>query len=160
MKNGKVRQIAAAAAGAVFIGGAGGALTEIGPWYFALEKPGWKPPDVAFGPIWTTILTLSAAAAVIAWRADETSGGHRRLVILAAANGLFNILWSLLFFKLQRPDLALAEVGLLWLSILAPMLAFRRKAPVASLLLAPYLIWVSIASLLNYQIVAMNGPFG
>ena len=40
--------------------GLGAALTDLGPWYFALRQPEWKPPDPAFGVIWTTIFTLCA----------------------------------------------------------------------------------------------------
>ncbi len=160
MKAHGIKAVAIAAGCAIALGAIGGALTDIGPWYLSLVMPSWKPPDWAFGPIWTTILALAAAAGVISWRRDQTTTGRRRIIGLFALNGAFNILWSLLFFKLHRPDQALLEVGFLWLSILALILAFRAKAPLASLLLAPYLIWVSIASVLNYQVFEMNGPFG
>jgi tryptophan-rich sensory protein len=157
---GRGKAIATAAAAALAVGAIGGTLTDISPWYLSLEMPSWKPPDWAFGPIWTGILALAAAAGVVSWRNDQTIVGRRRILTLFALNGFFNVLWSLLFFKLKRPDLALWEVSALWLSVLLPILAFRRSAPLASLLLVPYLIWVSIASVLNYQVVAMNGPFG
>ena len=157
---GRGKAIAAAAGAAIAVGAIGGALTDISPWSLNLAMPSWKPPDWAFGPIWTAILALAAAAGYTAWRAEHSLAGHQRILALFALNGSFNVIWTLLFFKLQRPDLALWEVGGLWLSILLLMLAFRRGAPLASLLLAPYLIWVSIASALNYQVVEMNGPFG
>ncbi len=157
---GRGKAIATAAAAALAVGAVGGTLTDISPWYLNLAMPSWKPPDWAFGPIWTGILALAAAAGVVSWRNDPTIVGRRRILTLFALNGFFNLLWSLLFFKLKRPDLALWEVSALWLSILLLVLNFRRSAPLASLLLVPYLIWVSIASLLNYQVVDMNGPFG
>ncbi len=156
---GRGKAIAAAAGAAIAVGAIGGVLTDISPWYLGLAMPSWKPPDWAFGPIWTTILAFAAAAGVISWRKGPALIGRPRIILLFTLNACFNILWSLLFFRLHRPDLALWEVGALWLSILLLILAFRRNAPLASLLLAPYLIWVSIASLLNYQVVAMNGPF-
>ncbi len=157
---GRGKAIAAAAGAALAVGAIGGTLTDISPWYLNLAMPSWKPPDWAFGPIWTAILSLAAAAGVISWRREPTPIGRRRILTLFALNGSFNVIWSLLFFKLQRPDLALWEVGGLWLSILLLILAFRRGAPLASLLLTPYLIWVTIASALNYQVVEMNAPFG
>ena len=51
---------------AVILGGAGGLLTTIGPWYRELKKPGWQPPDWLFGPAWTVILGLAAWASVLA----------------------------------------------------------------------------------------------
>jgi tryptophan-rich sensory protein len=157
---GRGKAIAAAAGAALAVGAIGGALTDISPWYLNLTMPSWKPPDWAFGPIWTTILALAAVAGVVSWRHELTIAGRRRIIALFALNGFCNVLWSLLFFRLQRPDLALWEVGGLWLSILFLILTFRRSAPFAGLLLMPYLIWVSIATALNYQVVELNGPFG
>ena len=140
--------------------GIGGALTDLGPWYFALQQPAWKPPDAAFGIVWTTIFTLCAISGALAWRAAQTPVLQRRVLGLFGLNALLNILWSALYFKLQRPDWALLEVALLWLSILALILGLWRLSRPASLLLLPYLVWVSIASLLNLATVQLNGPFG
>jgi tryptophan-rich sensory protein len=69
------------------------------------------------------------------------------------------VLWSLLFFKMQRPDYALTEVAFLWLTVLALIVYLWPISKQASILLWPYLIWVSIASFLTYEIVKLNGPF-
>jgi tryptophan-rich sensory protein len=61
-----------------------------------------------------------------------------------------------LFFRLHRPDLALLEVSLLWLSILLLMLLLWRGSRVAAWLLLPYLVWVSYAAVLNLAVVRMN----
>ena len=140
--------------------GIGGALTELGPWYYALRQPDWKPPDAAFGVVWTTIFTLCAISGALAWRAAETSAQRRRVLVLFGANALLNIVWSAIYFKLQRPDWALIEVALLWLSILALIVGLWRLSRWASALLLPYLAWVSIASMLNLATVQLNGPFG
>ncbi len=68
--------------------------------------------------------------------------------------------WSPLFFTLRRPDWALAEIPLLWLSILALIVGLAPISTLAALLLAPYLVWVSVAAALNLEIVRLNGPFG
>jgi len=47
---------------ALAVASAGGALTILGPWYFGLKQPSWKPPDWAFGPALTLIFALTAAA--------------------------------------------------------------------------------------------------
>jgi tryptophan-rich sensory protein len=70
------------------------------------------------------------------------------------------MLWSPLFFNLQRPDWALIEVGFLWLSIVALMVGLAPVSTIASLLLLPYLLWVAFAAILNLVIVRMNSPFG
>lgn len=143
---------------AVLVGGLGGAATDIGPWYFGLQKPSWQPPDWLFGPVWTTIYVLTAIAGVRAWRLGNT--GERRVFIAALAlNIVLNILWSVLFFTVKRPDFALIEVVPLWLSVLLLMLVMRRYSMLSSLLLLPYLLWVGFAAYLNWTIVQLNGPF-
>jgi len=139
--------------------GAGGALTEIGPWYHSLRNPPWRPPNWAFGPVWGVIGAFTCAAAVIIWRASPTAGDKAVILVLFAINAVLNIAWSLLFFKLRRPDWALIEVAFLWLSILVLIIAFYPRSPLAAALLVPYLIWVSIASVLNRAMVRLNGPF-
>ena len=140
--------------------GIGAALTELGPWYFALKHPPWKPPDAAFGVIWSTIFTLCAISAWLAWQAADTAALRRRVTVLFGANALLNILWSALYFKLQRPDWALFEVVFLWLSIMALIMGLWRLSRWASLLLITYWVWVSIAAALNVHTVMLNGPFG
>ena len=150
-----------ALAWAVMLGAAGIVATKLDSWYYGLRFPGWKPPDWLFGPAWTTIFLCAAAAAIIGWTAPGATPELRRWIVVAwVLNGLLNVLWSLLFFRMQRPDWALMEVGLLWLSIVAMMFAIGRQSPAAVWLLVPYLVWVSFASALNRAIVVRNEPFG
>lgn len=140
--------------------GLGAALTDLGPWYFALRHPSWKPPDAAFGVIWSTLFTLCAISGWLAWQAADTPALRRRVLVLFGVNAVLNVVWSALYFKLQRPDWALFEVVFLWLSILALIMALWRLSRWASLLLITYWVWVSIAAVLNVQTVMLNGPFG
>jgi tryptophan-rich sensory protein len=153
------RAILVAAAAGVVVAGTGMTLTDLGPWYQGLREPSWKPPDAAFGVIWTTIFALAAAAGVVAWRHARTPSGRHWILALFAINGFLNVLWSLIFFKLRRPDYAMVEVAFLWASILSLIIALYRRSALASALLAPYLVWVSIAAALNYEVVVLNGPF-
>lgn len=139
--------------------GIGAALTDLGPWYAALRQPAWKPPDAAFGVIWTTIFTLCAISGWRAWQRADTVALRRRVVVLFGVNAILNIVWSALYFKLQRPDWALFEVVFLWLSIAALLIGLWRVSRGASLLLIPYWVWVSIAAVLNLETVHLNGPF-
>jgi tryptophan-rich sensory protein len=141
------------------VAGAGAALTELGPWYYALKQPGWKPPDYAFGVIWSTIFTICAFSAASAWSHAQSAAGKRRLWLLFLLNGALNMLWSLLYFTLHRPDWAMLEWALLWLSVLSLVLGLRPYSRVASWLNVTYLVWVSAAGLLNWQTIVLNGPF-
>ena len=139
--------------------GAGGLLTEIGPWYRQLRKPRLQPPDWLFGPAWTLILGMAAAAGVLAWRGAPDTAGRAWVVALFGANWLLHLLWSPLFFKAKRPDWALMEVPLLWLSVLAIIIGIAPYTDWGPWLMAPYLLWVGFAAWLNYAIVRLNGPF-
>ena len=137
----------------------GALLTEIGPWYKSLIQPAFKPPDAWFGPVWTLIFILAATAGATAWKQTPDRASRSWLIGLFAVNAGLNTLWSLLFFKLQRPDWALLEVGFLWLSIAALMWTMKSYSRRASALLVPYLLWVSFAIAINYATVQLNGPF-
>jgi benzodiazapine receptor len=140
--------------------GLGSALTEITPWYRGLRNAAWRPPGWAFGPIWTVIAVFTGASALLAWNSAATDAERATTIGLFALNAVLNVSRNLLFFKLRRPDWALIAVMALWLSILALILAFYPRAPWAAALLFPYLLWVSIATVLNLVTVRLNGPFG
>ncbi|TGD98749.1 TspO/MBR family protein [Methylobacterium nonmethylotrophicum] len=159
MLGGRGGPVLVAALSAIVVAVAGGWLTTIDPWYRSLRVPSWKPPDWAFGPVWTTILTLAAVAGVLAWNAAPEGAARAWLVAAFAVNGALNIAWSGLFFRLRRPDWALVEVTALWLSIALLMLAVGRHSGIGAVLLVPYLVWVAIAALLNWSILRLNGPF-
>ncbi|ABE40965.1 TspO/MBR-related protein [Rhodopseudomonas palustris BisB5] len=148
-----------AAVVAVLVGLLGGSLTDTGIWYQSLIKPWWQPPDWLFGPAWTVIFALAAMAAAYAWRGARTRAQREWVIGLFAANGFFNVMWSMLFFTVQRPDWALIEVPLLWLSVLIGIVVFWRGARTASYYLIPYLVWVTFATYLNWTVVRLNAPF-
>ena len=152
--------LGATSVGAIVVAVAGGVLTETGPWYHQLRKPSWKPPDWAFGPVWTVILVLAAISSALALEAAADSDARISILVVLVINSLLNIAWSGIFFKLRRPDWALYEVALLWLSIVALILVLGSSSATAGWLMVPYLVGVSIASFLTFRIVQMNRPFG
>jgi tryptophan-rich sensory protein len=149
-----------AGGGALFLGVLGGLMTPIGTWYRNLAKPTLQPPDWLFGPAWTIILGLAAWSAVTAWNAAPDAAARTNVIILFATNALFHALWSPLFFRARRPDWALIEVIFLWSSLVALVIGLWPISHFASLLILPYLLWVSFAAWLNYAIVRLNSPFG
>lgn len=151
--------VIAAAVLAILVAATGAALTDTGPWYESLKTPDWKPADWVFGPVWTMILTLCAAAGILAWRRTPSRQDRLILFLFFALNAFLNVSWSFLFFTMQRPDWALIEVALLWASIVALIFAVAKWSSFAAVLLTPYLVWVTTASVLNYEIVQLNGPF-
>ncbi len=148
--------IIVAAAGVIVVALLGGSMTDTGPWYQALNKPGWQPPGWLFGPAWTVIFAFVAIGATVAWRDAPSERKRQGLILLLCVNALLNVAWSFLFFQMQRPDWALMEVTVFWASILALIvytLPYSRKA---ALYFAPYLAWVSFAAVLNWSVVSLN----
>lgn len=145
---------------ALFLGAIGGLMTPIDSWYGSLRKPALQPPNWLFGPAWTIILALAAWSAVIAWNAAPDDAARRSVIILFGVNAVCHFLWSPLFFRLRRPDWALVEVIFLWASLVALVAGLWPISHQASLLIVPYLLWVSFASWLNWTIVRLNRPFG
>jgi translocator protein len=148
-----------AAAAASAVGVAGALVTQLGPWYYGLRLPDWKPPDGLFGPAWTLIFAAAATAGVYAWRGARAWSERATILACFALNIALNIGWSWLFFRMQRPDHALVEVAFLWLSIVLLIVVLRRHSRAAAWLLAPYLAWVTFAAVLNLAVVRLNAPF-
>jgi tryptophan-rich sensory protein len=126
-----------------------------GGWYAGLNKPTWNPPTWLFGPVWSLLYVMMAVAAWLVWR----RGGWRQqraALILFLAQWFLNALWTPLFFGLHQKGLALVELMWLWLTLLATVWEFWRVSRVASVLLWPYLAWVSFASYLNFTLWQLN----
>ena len=121
-------------------------------WYAQLAKPTFTPPSFLFGPVWTVLYVLMGIALALIWQRRE---GNQALLLLFAVQLLLNLAWSPIFFYYQRIGLALITLILLLLSIIACIaLAWRHKD--ITLLLAPYLLWVSFAGILNASIFILN----
>lgn len=150
------RPVIAAAGAATVVAMIGVVMTDLGPWYMNLRMPSWKPPDAIFGPAWTLIFATAALAGAYGWQALRQPGARLAMCGYFAINAALNILWSALFFRLHRPDWALLEVGLLWLSVLLLMVTLWRGSRLATWLLLPYLLWVSYAAALNLAVMWLN----
>jgi tryptophan-rich sensory protein len=137
----------------VFVGGAAiGFLTGPGEWYAGLAKPPFNPPNWVFAPVWLILYVMIGVAGWRVWRRED---GGAALVVWWVQLGL-NFLWSPIFFAAQNIGLALAVIVALWLAIAVFIaLAWRLDRP-AAWLFAPYLAWVSFATLLNASIWWLN----
>ena len=144
-------------AAALAVGAIGGLATasSVDTWYAGLNKPVFNPPNAVFGPVWTTLYVIMAVAAWRIWRSAPASG-RRPALILYAVQLALNLAWSLIFFGLRAPGLALAEVLVLLAAVLATAVAFRRIDRPAGLMMVPYAAWVTFASALNLEIWRLN----
>lgn len=135
-----------------------GAIFRPGPWYANLRKPAWTPPNWAFPVVWSVLFCAMAVSGWLVWEAAGIAAWPA--LALFVAHLLVNAVWSFLFFGRKRLDWAMGEVICLWLMIAAVIAAFSQISTIAALLLAPYLIWVTVAATLNYRLLQLNGPRG
>ncbi|MCG6873607.1 MAG: tryptophan-rich sensory protein [Betaproteobacteria bacterium] len=140
---------------AAFAAGAVGAVASVdaASFYAQLSKPSWAPPAWVFGPVWSALYALMGVAAWLVWRSPGAKGVALGLfgVQLAA-----NALWSWLFFAWHRGAMAAVEVLVLLALIVTTVAAFSRISHLSALLLVPYLLWVSFASVLTWAVWRSN----
>lgn len=132
-------------------------IPSIPAWYEHLNKPIFNPPNWVFGPAWTILYFLMGLALYLVWNKDLKDKKRREQGIkIFIFQLILNLLWSLVFFGLHYPLLALITIFLLWVSIFMTIKYFYKISKVASYLLIPYLLWVTFASILNFAIVILN----
>lgn len=132
-----------------------GAQFEPGYWYEQIQKPAWTPPDVVFPVVWPILYTLMGIAAGMVWNKHGRQNAKAGL-LLFCFQLVLNAAWSWLFFGLHLTGTAAFELLMLWITVLATMIAFYRKAPAAGWLMAPYLLWLTYALALNAAIWLLN----
>jgi tryptophan-rich sensory protein len=146
---------------AVFVGlnlaaASSGGIFKPGAWYAGLNKPSWTPPNFAFPLVWSLLFAANAWAGWLVWEAVGVGSPLAFGVYVVSL--VLNAGWSWLFFGRRRMDLALIDVALLWLSLVAIIILFWGLRPFAAMLLVPYLVWVTIASVLNLRMMQLNRP--
>jgi tryptophan-rich sensory protein len=130
----------------------------VGPWYEELDFAPFQPPPWLFTPAWTVVLSLLAWSTWKVARADGQRRGVGLALALYEAHCVLNAGWSLLFFTLRRPDIALCELPVLDATLALMTLAYARVSRPAAWFLAPYLAWLLLATAINGWIVQFNPP--
>lgn len=131
-------------------------ISSIPTWYATLEKPVLNPPNWIFGPVWTILYALMGIALFLIWKKGLDRKGVKKSLYVFGIHLVLNTLWSIVFFGLQSPGLALLNIILLLGSIVLTMVLFYKISKAAMWLLVPYIIWVSFATYLNFSIWILN----
>ncbi|AVP97302.1 sensory protein [Ahniella affigens] len=124
-------------------------------FYTQLQQPSWAPPAWLFGPVWTVLYALMAVSVWRVWQL-AVPGKSGRAVLWFSGHLVLNGLWSWVFFAWQAGGWAMVNITALWLSIALCMRLFWPISRAASLLLLPYLAWVTFASVLNWAMWRLN----
>jgi len=125
-------------------------------WYITLEKPFFAPPNWIFGPVWIILYFLMGVSLYIVWKDELKSKTRNVFFVVFAIQLILNALWSLLFFGLKSPLLGLIDILILDVMLVVTIFYATRVSKYAAMLLIPYMVWIIIASVLNYAIMVLN----
>jgi len=127
----------------------------ISTWYATLKKPFFTPPNWIFSPVWISLFILMGISLFFVWRRTDHPK-FKIAFIFFFVQLILNVLWSIFFFGLKLPLLGLVDIVLLWIAILLTIQHFSKVSKFAGMLLLPYLVWVSFATLLNFSLWILN----
>lgn len=129
---------------------------SVDTWYVGLNKPLWSPPNWVFAPVWITLYILMGIAAGIVWN----KGFYHKWIKTALYHFGFQLclngLWSIIFFGMQKPFFALIVISALFILVIFTIKWFKVVNRWSALLLIPYIIWLAIATALNFEIWRLN----
>lgn len=131
-------------------------MDSIPTWYAALNKPSFNPPNNVFGPVWTILYVMMGISMFLIWKEGLKNKDVKNAFIFFIIQLILNSLWSVVFFGAHSVFGGLIIIVLLWLAVLYCIISFRKISRVASILLIPYLLWITFATLLNYYILILN----
>jgi tryptophan-rich sensory protein len=142
----------------MFVGFLSGAVSGSGEengWFAELIKPDAQPPGWVFGVVWTALYFMIAVAFSMVLHARGARS--RGLAIgLFLAQFLLNLSWSPIFFGRHQVTTAFYLILVILVLAIATTMVFGRIRKAAAWLMVPYLVWISFASILNFQIDRLN----
>ena len=142
----------------VFLGFLSGQMANSGynnAWFMALQRPDIVPPGWVFGLVWTILYIVMGVSLAMILYARGAKGRGAALSLFGLQLGL-NLAWSPVFFALHHVSMALVLIVIILALTIATTFAFARIRKAAAWLLVPYMVWLSFASILNYQIDRLN----
>ncbi len=125
-------------------------------WYAGLNKPFFNPPNWIFAPVWTTLYIMMGIAAHLVSKELKKNEEAAKGLAVFSVQLILNAVWSVVFFGAKDLFLALIVIAILWFLIALTIMQFGKVSRDAALLLYPYIVWVSFASVLNAAVWLMN----
>ncbi|XP_059468810.1 translocator protein-like [Neocloeon triangulifer] len=134
-------------------------LKKIKTWYKTLVKPWWTPPEYVFGPVWTFLFTSMGFASYLVWRDGGGFGGEAKTALaLYGAQLAINWVWSPIFFGMESVKGGFFIGALLWCTAGVASVAMARVNLTAGLLMGPYMMWLTLATSINFYLWRNNPP--
>jgi tryptophan-rich sensory protein len=125
-------------------------------WYDSLLKPGWTPAPATIGTIWTVIYPIILVTFGIAIVQVFTGRIPRWVLVPIAINIVANVAFTPIQFGLRNLPLASLDIAIVLATIVWCMWALWPYGWGYVVALVPYLVWVSLATVLQLSITWMN----
>ena len=129
-------------------------------WYMELVKPGWAPEPSVFGVVWSVLYVMIAIAFIYTtWRTFGASGASawpKYIFYIFLFNLFVNVIFTPIQFGLRNLPLAMVDIVLILASCLALVYYIFPYSKWTAILLAPYTLWVCIATALQASITYLN----
>jgi tryptophan-rich sensory protein len=125
-------------------------------WYKTINLPVWTPSNSLMVLAWTIIFVLSSLSLLIIWNKYSSERNFSLIVSLFSFNALLIVGWNILFFSHQQIGLAFFQAILLVVDLGLLIVLIWRFCPLAAVLLFPYTLWVSFATLLTFNVWMIN----
>ena len=122
------------------------------PWYSGLILPSFNPPSTVFAPVWTLLYILMSLAIWRIW----IKFSDRKILSVYFYHLLFNATWSIVFFGFHQIELALINIIIILIFIVALMKIYLNKDKLSFLIMIPYFLWTFYALVLNAAITILN----
>ena len=128
----------------------------VSTWYSTIIRPEIAPPNWIFGPVWITLYTLMGIALYMILTSKTSKKKLKDAKVVFGTHLVLNAIWSIIFFGMRNPMLAFFEIIVLWFFMLWTFVKFYEIKKNAGYILIPYIIWVTFAIILNYNIWMLN----
>jgi tryptophan-rich sensory protein len=143
--------------GLITIGGVIGSLTkpEISIWYNTLNRSTLTPPNYLFPIAWTILYGIIGACGWLIWL-KQSLQKLTAIKTLYVTQLILNWGWTPLFFHYHLTVFSLVVLGAMDILVATIICLAYQKMRAVSLLMIPYLSWITFATYLNFYIWQYN----
>lgn len=124
--------------------------------YLSLERPPLSPPGWVFPVVWSILYALMGISAFLVYKSDANPSAVKKGLTAYIVQLILNFLWSIIFFRFEAFELALADLVLLLLTVIIMTVFFYRVSKAAAFINIPYILWLLFATYLNIGIIILN----
>ena len=139
--------------GALFLGGLFTGSGVSSEWYNNLNQAPWTPPGWVFGVAWTSIMVCFSFYMTSLYQSESNL---KKLLLLFALQWILNVSWNPIFFHFQTTGFALAIICILTLVVAYFLIFFKHRNAIIKTLIMPYLLWLIVATSLNFYVFQYN----